>query len=133
MTKKKLQQIYRKKRVLLTDADTKVRIAMTQTKKEMTLANIIYQKIHQLEIMLDSAEKEIKTYDILNDSPSTKRHVGGKISNHLKGMRSLQQETKELTHTLKNIKKKSYRNTKNLDRDFKKIILLRVKMDKHIE
>ena len=45
-----LARLYKKKKGLLEDAETKVRIAATQSKKELELASIAYHKIKKIDL-----------------------------------------------------------------------------------
>jgi len=130
---KELIHIYRKKKQALSDAETKSRIALAQSRKENELATVLVFKLKKMEEILSTAEQHVKSFDILTGKPLSRKHYGEKVTESLTGMRTLHTEAKDLVSTLFSIKKAGHRNIKALHDDFKKIDKLRKKMDRIIE
>ena len=127
-----LYKLYRKKRALLEDAETKVRIAASQSRKEIELAGVAYQKLRKIEELLSRAEEQFKTVDVLARKHLPRKHTVHKLSEHLSGLRTLHDETREVIDTLSTIKKKAHRNIQHLHKDFKSISAIKKKMDRHL-
>ena len=127
-----LIQLYRKKRVLLESAETKARIAVAQSRKEVELASAAYHKLRKIEEILTSAEEHVKAVDLLARKHLPRKHTAHKLFNSLSGLRTLHDETREIVSTLAAVKAKAHRNIEHLCKDFGKITSIRKKMYRQV-
>jgi hypothetical protein len=126
---KELIHIYNKKKQAISDAETKTRIALAQSRKETELATVLFFKLKKMDEILATAEQHAKSFDMLEGRPLSRKHYANKVTESLTGMRTLHTEAKDLVNTLFSIKKAGHHNIKAIHNDLKKIDIFRKKIE----